>query len=146
MAPNPDAPLTPLGRRLRAGRSRSGLSIRQAATLAGFSHTTWNTLETGIRSNGDKVRGRPRVDTVIKAARVVNLDAAKALRLVGYDPHHWLPSETDDEAPADPGAVADRIKQLTGKRLDEVAAIVHRLLTPEQHSADTSADDESGAA
>lgn len=133
MAPHPDTPLTPLGRRLRAGRSRSGLSIRQAATLAGFSRTTWATLETGTRSNGDKVRGRPRVDTVMAAARVVNLDPAKALRLVGYDPQHWLPNETPT---GDPHAVADRIKLLTGQRLDDVAAIVHRLL----------GDDESGAA
>lgn len=147
MAPTPDAPLTPLGRRLRAGRGRSGLSIRQAAKLAGLSHTAWNTLETGLRSNGEKVRGKPRVATVTAAARVVNLDPGRALRLAGWNPQHWLPADTDNGGPsADQRAVADRIKLLTGDRLDEVAAIVHRLLDVDTTTGNAANNDESGAA
>jgi transcriptional regulator with XRE-family HTH domain len=137
MASTPDTPLTPLGKQLRAGRKRAGLSIRQAAALAGLSHTAWTTLETGRRAQqGNKVP-RPRVPTVLSAAHVVNLDPAKALRLAGYDPRHWIPDETSDPPAADSRTVADRIGLLSGSRLDAVAAIVHHMLVPTPHVVDT---------
>lgn len=144
MASTPDTPLTPLGKQLRAGRRRASLSIRQAAKLAGFSHTAWTTLETGRRAQqGDKVP-QPRVPTVLAAARVVNLDPAKALRLAGYDPRNWLPEETGEAPPADTSTVADRIRMLSGERLDAVAALVNQYL-PATRDDTTGTDDESVA-
>lgn len=143
MPSTPDSSTTPLGAALRAGRRHAGLSIRQAAKLANFSHTTWDTLETGTRAKaGSRVRARTTAGVVIAAARVVDLDPAEALRLAGYDPEHWIPADASEAPPADARTVADRIALLTGERLNAVAAVVHLMLAPEQREAATGETEE----
>lgn len=140
MPSTPDT--TPLGAALRAGRKSAKLSIRQAARLANCSPTTWTTLETGTRTeHGARKQSGTTPRFVITAARVVDVDPAEALRLAGYDPEHWFPTDTSEAPPADARTVADRIALLTGERLSAVAAVVHLMLTPDQRRTDNAEDD-----
>jgi hypothetical protein len=143
MPSTPETPLTPLGAALRAGRERDRLSIRQAAKLAKFSHTTWTSLETGIRSTqGEKVSaGKPDPGFVIAAARVVDLDVAEALRLAGYDPRHWTTAPQPDGPVADHRTVAERIALLNDTQLAAVAAIVHLMPAPTPRAVDTNGEE-----
>ena len=55
-----------LAEQLRAARIRAGLSLREAAAMAGVSASFISRLERGLRA--------PRVDTARRVARVLGLD------------------------------------------------------------------------
>lgn len=78
----------PLGPKLEAARKKARLGIRGASEAAGFSAATWSALEKGYKTpaKGQQVDYTPGADTVIAAARVVDMDPAEALTLAGLDP------------------------------------------------------------
>lgn len=84
--PAPEEPW-PLGPRLRAARERVRLSQNKAAEAAGVSRTLWQQLEAGGRS--DRKPFNPKSDSVIRAARAVELNPREALELAGIDPGEY---------------------------------------------------------
>ena len=86
-------PRTPWGRLIKTAREAAGLSIPEAAGLAGISATTWGNIERGVRTeNGTRSAIDGPAATVAAMARVVRVtperletggerpDAAESLR------------------------------------------------------------------
>lgn len=72
-----------MGRLLREARERlrPKVSKRQAAAKAGFSPTQWGDMERGERHQGTRVR--PADETLLAAARAVDLDPRVLFEAVG---------------------------------------------------------------
>lgn len=74
----------PLGRLLETARIDRGLSTKEAARRAGISDTLWRTLERGFElKKGTRFPASPRPETVVKAARIADIDPKTALALAG---------------------------------------------------------------
>lgn len=93
------------GRLLRDARETIGLSIRAAAREAGISEGLWRQLEKGQRGVGAGIvlPTNPRPSTVRAAARVVELDLARALEVAG----HLEEAEEERRALADSARVLE---------------------------------------
>lgn len=103
------APHWPLGPVLESARKALGLHKREAARRAGMSDQLWRRLETGYYTvQGERIPlVRPgsgnmgaTAETVIAAARAVQLDPRAALELVGY-PASALEGKDDPTAAAE---------------------------------------------
>ncbi len=110
-----------LGRRIRAARMTSGLSIRTAAERAGFSDTTWRRLETGLATVGAGVviPYGPSDPVVVRAAFTVGLDPGPLLELLGRGWDGELPEVNDD-------LVVDQLRVLLREALAKVETIAAR--------------------
>ena len=78
------------------------MSMREAASRAGFSVTTWSALESGVRKVGGGIEqpANPQVENVIAAAKVVGLDHNVALHLL--DPKKYpdpMSAQVSDRRP-----------------------------------------------
>lgn len=116
-----------LGRRLREARQLVGLSKRQAAARAGFSEGLWRQLELGYRvpAPGVIVPPRPRDDTLVAAARAVQLDPGEVFELVGRE---YDIAGVDDRAVDEVAALAARYRRLDPAAQAVVDALITELL------------------
>ncbi|WP_408895894.1 helix-turn-helix domain-containing protein [Nocardioides sp. R1-1] len=85
----------------RAAAPGKGMSVRQAARLAGISETRWRQVEAGRASvaTNQFVPVMPKPETLFKMLRAVHAPVEEGMRLVGYDlaNYPWL---LEDEAAA----------------------------------------------
>lgn len=89
----------PLGPALKQARIEAGISARAAARRAGISSGRWYQLETGVqKAGGQDINIRTTPSTVAAAARAVNWDVNKALKIAGFDPRDVVDAH-DDPSP-----------------------------------------------
>lgn len=141
-----------MGAALAEAQGRESAREMSRRSAGRFSATTWRWLVTGIRvRQGEASVYRPDPQTVIDAARVAELDQARALRMAGFDPENLpaaagqvgrpdLEAFTDDELLRE---VRDRLRGRHGNvPVDEPDNLRH--LPPPDQPAST--DDEVMAA
>lgn len=90
-----------LERYRRQAAPGKGMSVRQAAKLAGISEGRWRQVEAGRASvaAGQFVPVMPKPDTLYKMLRAVNAPIEEGMKLVGYDLDLY-PDLIEDTTPA----------------------------------------------
>jgi transcriptional regulator with XRE-family HTH domain len=123
----------PLGTRLKALRTEARLSLRAVANAAGTTAATVDAMEKGYRMghDGDYIAARsPRAETVMRVAEAVGLNAAEALKLVGYTAPNGIPTGAPTVGVR---ALAENIARLPETMRRHVAGIVEEYLRAAGH-------------
>jgi transcriptional regulator with XRE-family HTH domain len=123
----------PLGTRLKALRTEARLSLRAVANAAGTTAATVDAMEKGYRMghDGDYIAARsPRAETVMRVAEAVGLNAAEALKLVGYTAPNGIPTGAPTVGVR---ALAENIERLPETMRRHVAGIVEEYLRAAGH-------------
>lgn len=125
----------PAGDLIRDAREARGMSLTEAAGIAGLAVGSWWSIENGLRAEGGEYRpANPRSTNLARAADAVGLNPTTVLRAAGRDPRvitprRGSPSVTERE-------LSHRVSRLTSEQRDAIVALIDTMLTGKDDDVD----------